>query len=465
MPSSSAELPAQSTLLHLPPPSGLNILPAPRLSFGTSLKLGFQPPPPVLRTHPAPPMSATITVPPPATASALQPPAFAPALQVPPPAVGTSTSSVQKFLQPLPRLIAPFQLSGGCAPASGVVVPQLGSTRSPPLLSLTPAAPVAPQLLPAPAVVAPAMKSSSKLNSTALLTSTQLTSTQEQQAFVGDIKTSSEQNVVEKSRIVYSKTLPDKLMAMAIRFDGDFTVSGFDGVDRPLHLRSLAPTDGGETGLRVWDAGIVLAKYFEENARRYSDKHILELGAGTGISGLGAALLPNNRVILTDKPDARIREQTEQNIQLNRSTIEEANSSCKFYPLDWNKTETAEDLTTQIPREELRKTDLIIASDVVWAHPFVKPFLTTLKRLCDFLVDETMSSAGTTGGAANGLEILFSHKERDPSVEEAFLKALPEYKFRVAEKLLSGGLGENHANYSAKVRIYRLEYVESWYER
>lgn len=51
----------------------------------------------------------------------------------------------------------------------------------------------------------------------------------------------------------------------------------------------------GDVNCVVWDASIVLAKYLEELERRhchyFTDKTVLELGAGVGYGGLTAACL------------------------------------------------------------------------------------------------------------------------------------------------------------------------------
>lgn len=43
-----------------------------------------------------------------------------------------------------------------------------------------------------------------------------------------------------------------------------------------------------DTGYAIWDGGVVLSKYFEEHAgeKILHNAHVLELGCGTGITGL-----------------------------------------------------------------------------------------------------------------------------------------------------------------------------------
>lgn len=57
------------------------------------------------------------------------------------------------------------------------------------------------------------------------------------------------------------------------------------------------------TGAVVWEAGVVLAKYLEKvsltTPHRWGGRHMLELGCGTGVAGLAAAML-GAHVVVTD---------------------------------------------------------------------------------------------------------------------------------------------------------------------
>lgn len=54
----------------------------------------------------------------------------------------------------------------------------------------------------------------------------------------------------------------------------------------------------------VWDGALVLAHYFNHMSKRYSvlfsEKVIIELGAGTGILGIAAGCFAPKSVIITD---------------------------------------------------------------------------------------------------------------------------------------------------------------------
>ncbi|CAL8272723.1 unnamed protein product [Merluccius merluccius] len=82
----------------------------------------------------------------------------------------------------------------------------------------------------------------------------------------------------------------------------------------------------GDVGCVVWDAAIVLAKYLEtrgfhdpaSGVNTWANKHVLELGAGTGVVGLMAAAL-GAHVTVTDLED--LQTLLEVNIQENKGRI------------------------------------------------------------------------------------------------------------------------------------------------
>ena len=57
----------------------------------------------------------------------------------------------------------------------------------------------------------------------------------------------------------------------------------------------------GDVGCVVWDAALVLTKFLENNSYFpdgfWKGKRVLELGAGTGIVGLGAAALGYDSIL------------------------------------------------------------------------------------------------------------------------------------------------------------------------
>lgn len=54
------------------------------------------------------------------------------------------------------------------------------------------------------------------------------------------------------------------------------------------------------TGVSTWDGAVVLSKYFENHPELVQGKLVLELGSGTGVAGISAALLGARQVLLSD---------------------------------------------------------------------------------------------------------------------------------------------------------------------
>merc|ERR1719355_447776 len=111
---------------------------------------------------------------------------------------------------------------------------------------------------------------------------------------------------------------------MEYKFDGDFKVKG-----RPLLLKANHPTASGETGWRVWDAGMILGQYLED---KVAGKTVLDIGCGSGVAAIAAALCGGD-VTMTDK--AAIQARTEHNLALNEESVTEAGGKAVFRVLDW----------------------------------------------------------------------------------------------------------------------------------
>ena len=119
---------------------------------------------------------------------------------------------------------------------------------------------------------------------------------------------------------------------------------------------------------KVWPASVIMSEYlhyrFHESSTLTIPSKILELGGGTGVSGLFAAkILPSSLVIITDLEEALPLITT--NIKLNSME----NVTC--HALNWSQ-----------PIDEMFKNiPLVIATDVVY-YPHLGPILVnTLKNV------------------------------------------------------------------------------------
>merc|ERR1711971_446903 len=75
----------------------------------------------------------------------------------------------------------------------------------------------------------------------------------------------------------------------------------------------------GDTGVVVWDAAIVLAKFLQTVQAQLKGRSVIELGSGTGAVGLSAAALGAPPVLLTDL--SALQKLIQHNISLNSSVI------------------------------------------------------------------------------------------------------------------------------------------------
>ncbi|XP_038672758.1 EEF1A lysine methyltransferase 3-like [Scyliorhinus canicula] len=120
-------------------------------------------------------------------------------------------------------------------------------------------------------------------------------------------------------------------------------------------------------GAMVWEAALGLCQYFEKEEIRFSDKKVIELGAGTGILSILVALLGGD-VTITDKSELLklIKRNVSYNIpsslkpQVHVSALHWGHNHTLF-PLDY---------------------DYILCSDIMYFHYNIPLILKTLLHLC-----------------------------------------------------------------------------------
>ncbi len=136
-------------------------------------------------------------------------------------------------------------------------------------------------------------------------------------------------------------------------------------------------SDGAATGSTVWDAGIVLAAHLRRGgeavlsgtgsaatAARDARRALLELGAGTGIVGLGAAASGGfSHVVMSDLPSVLplIRRNVETNIGALRSDV-------AVEPLRWH---VADDASSLLAAHG--PFDVIVGGDVLYRAQVALP--------------------------------------------------------------------------------------------
>lgn len=154
---------------------------------------------------------------------------------------------------------------------------------------------------------------------------------------------------------------------------------------------SLSPTNTTEIAIAepdvsadnlaliTWNSSFILANQlhkldvqFEEN----NDIPILEIGAGTGLVGLAAAVLWRKQAILTDLPG--IVPALGANVDLNATALKEAGTNVQCGTLDWHDANTLQlaDGTTYhadstSSNRTQKKASVILAADTIYDedHP------------------------------------------------------------------------------------------------
>ena len=167
--------------------------------------------------------------------------------------------------------------------------------------------------------------------------------------------------------------LRDEAEAAATRGSQERTLSV---AGRPL-LTTAADDDGATAGsgpaVGVWECSVTLAMCLEWKGLDLRGKKVLELGAGLGVAGLGAALLGGD-VVLTDLEDVVPR--TTSRIARHRSLIDAAGGKAVALAYDWGKPLPA-DVAARGP------FDVIVAADSVYRQDLLAPFLTALNALAE----------------------------------------------------------------------------------
>jgi len=118
--------------------------------------------------------------------------------------------------------------------------------------------------------------------------------------------------------------LPWRLFPISVS-GGELTMRGM-----PVVIGERANSSQG-TGHAVWDGSIVLAKFLERRGLTRGDA-VLELGAGTGLVGICAAVLGAGRVVVSDLEYAM--DNMSVNITRNAPLFPEG-TTCEACVLDW----------------------------------------------------------------------------------------------------------------------------------
>lgn len=186
----------------------------------------------------------------------------------------------------------------------------------------------------------------------------------------------SQKEQVVKSLLEHDSATEEKLLSTGKEIDNPTQlehVHHFFDPDKPLKIRELAMKnadnpfadterpDQDTTGLSIWSASLVMARWMQAKRDLWEDKTVLELGSGCGVPGLAVARCSPKKVYLTD-----LNPQTVENLQFNvelNGVQDFVHASC----MDWSEQSTW-------PKE---RVDCLIGSDLIYQKTLV-PLLTSV---------------------------------------------------------------------------------------
>ena len=188
----------------------------------------------------------------------------------------------------------------------------------------------------------------------------------------------------------------------------------------------------GDTGVVVWDAAIVLAKYLETISDKLQGTKVVELGSGTGAVGLSAAVLGASSVILTDQEE--LVEFLIHNIDINKDVLGEGHDVVAM-PLKWGDNDQIKSVLKKI-----ETVDYIFVSDCVFYQESVEDLVETLYVLAD-----------------EATEIVLTYEERDSQIKLDVMKLFFE-KMKSHFSWIKIPHDQHHPDYqSPDIQIFRFK--------
>ena len=156
---------------------------------------------------------------------------------------------------------------------------------------------------------------------------------------------------------------------------------------------SLASVDGEGSEELVWPASAVLCRFLRDQSGWVTrNSHVIDVGSGTGVTGLYAAGLGAARVLLTDQPTRTPLLST--NAARNRHLFSKG-SRVDVVNLTWGVD------VVHLSSSQLRHVSLILASDLVFPHRALEDLAYTLSSLLR--------------RAKANARILLAHEHRSPA--------------------------------------------------
>ncbi|GMF34713.1 unnamed protein product [Phytophthora fragariaefolia] len=192
--------------------------------------------------------------------------------------------------------------------------------------------------------------------------------------------------------------LPSRIFGFDVAEGDKFAIDG-----RVVHIGEVGNSGKG-TGLTTWDGSVVLAKYLEHQRRGdIAGTRVVELGAGTGLVGISAALLGARQVILSDLDYVveNLAKNVAETMKLAASAGKPVDSDISTRVLDWFN-----------PPRDLGDIDFLLASDVVWVEELIPPLVATFDVLLRHSSAKTRILMSYQKRSIMSDRLLFSELER-----------------------------------------------------
>ncbi|XP_052615368.1 protein-lysine N-methyltransferase EEF2KMT isoform X3 [Peromyscus californicus insignis] len=142
---------------------------------------------------------------------------------------------------------------------------------------------------------------------------------------------------------------------------------------------STAIVSHGTTGLVTWDAALYLAEWAIKNPAAFTDRTVLELGSGAGLTGLAICKACYPRAFIFSDCHGQVLEQLRGNVLLNGFSLELYTPTDPSSPkvtvadLDWDEVTAAQLSAFQ--------ADVVIAADVLYCGEVTLSLVRVLKML------------------------------------------------------------------------------------
>lgn len=162
--------------------------------------------------------------------------------------------------------------------------------------------------------------------------------------------------------------------SLVVDKDGDLEVVRRGGAKREFILIEHSQSTVLQlVGRQVWRGALLINDYLIHHRQRFKGKNMLELGSGVGLSSILAALYCD-QVWCTDLNIGGLLNLIRENVRLNghlKLIAEVQVHELDFMNRNWD----------QKLLEQVRRTDLIIAADVVYDDTITEAFITTIGHL------------------------------------------------------------------------------------